>query len=181
MTTPPLGIRPLLEERITLVANHLLASEPVAAERMRRHVGRSMAVRLGIRLPFRDAGGRGPALRWQVTPAGLLDQLTDDAPATGGLTVTVDLQDPLAVFRRALAGQRPAMAIQGDADFASDVAWLIDNLRWDIEDDLARVIGGPQAHVAMQWLRRAHVALQDVVGAARERAGLMDQSGSGVR
>lgn len=181
MTAATLGIRPLLDERITLVANHLLASEFVATERMRRHAGRSVTVRLDLRLPFLNAGGGGPTLRWQVTPAGLLDQLTDDAPATDGLTVAVDLQDPLSVFRRALAGQRPAMAIQGDADFASDVAWLIDNLGWDVEDDLARVIGGPQAHVVVQWLRRAQVTLRGVVGLARESAGLMGRPGTGVR
>jgi ubiquinone biosynthesis protein UbiJ len=33
------------------------------------------------------------------------------------------------------------MEISGDAEFATQVGWLAENLRWDIEDDLARVIG----------------------------------------
>lgn len=184
MNAATLWIRPFLEERVTLIANHLLASESVATERMQRHVGRSVSVRLDARLPFRGEGAAAPTLRWQVTPAGLLDLLasdTGDAPAAEGLTVTVDLLEPLAVLKRALAGQRPAMAIQGDADFASDVAWLIDNLGWDVEDDLARVIGGPQAHVVVQWLRRLQTALHGMAGMARQGASMMGRPGAGVR
>ena len=181
MNVAPLWIRPFLEERITLVANHLLASEAVATERMRRHVGRSVAVQLDVRLPFRSPGSAAPTLRWQVTPAGLLDLLADDALSAEGLTVTVDLLEPLSVVKRALTGQRPAMSIQGDADFASDVAWLIDNLGWDVEDDLARILGGPQAHVAVKWLWRVQTALRGLVGVARERAGWAGGQGSGAR
>jgi hypothetical protein len=31
--------------------------------------------------------------------------------------------------------------IDGDVQFAGDIQWLADNLRWDIEDDLARLVG----------------------------------------
>ena len=40
---------------------------------------------------------------------------------------------------RVVAGERPAIAVSGDAAFAADVDWLIDNLRWD-------VAGRPRAH-----------------------------------
>ena len=40
-----------------------------------------------------------------------------------------------------LAGERPAVSVQGEAQFAADIQWLADNLRWDIEADLARIVG----------------------------------------
>ena len=53
------------------------------------------------------------------------------------------------MFAQALTGERPNVEIAGDAEFASDVNWLIDNLRWDVEDDLARFIGaGPAREVS---------------------------------
>ena len=29
----------------------------------------------------------------------------------------------------------------GDAALATDLNWLFDNLRWDVQDDLARIVG----------------------------------------
>jgi len=42
---------------------------------------------------------------------------------------------------QALAGARPKVDVSGDAAFAADLNWLFDNLRWDVQDDLARVVG----------------------------------------
>jgi ubiquinone biosynthesis protein UbiJ len=179
MNAATLWIRPFLEERVTLIANHLLASEAVATNRMQRHAGRLVAVKLDVRLPFRGADQDAPTLRWQVTPAGLLELLDGHASGGEGLTVAVDLLEPLDVFKRVLSGQRPSMGIQGDADFAADVAWLIDNLRWDVEDDLARVVGGPQAHLVVKWLRGIKAALQGLAGLAR--TGVSGGQGAGTR
>jgi ubiquinone biosynthesis accessory factor UbiJ len=39
--------------------------------------------------------------------------------------------------------------VVGNAQLAADVSWLIDNLRWDVQDDLARVVGaGPAREIA---------------------------------
>ena len=159
-------IRPFLEERLTLIANHLLASEPVATERMRRHAGRTVCVQINAQLPFKGQAVV-PNLRWQVTAAGLLEHSGIDELDGGGLTIDVDLLEPGSVLKRLLSGQRPSMTIQGDAGFATDMAWLIDNLRWDAEDDLARVIGGPQAHLAMKWLGSLKASLQSLVALVR--------------
>lgn len=175
-------IRPFLTERITLIANHLLASEPVAVQRLRRHEGRSVAVQvqLRLRLPFQSAeGSMTPGLRWVVTPAGLLELHPADVPEPDGLTVDIDMQGPFEALTTMLSGQRPPMSIQGDAQFAADVAWVIDNLRWDAEDDLARVVGGPQAHLAMQWLLSARAALLGLAGWAR--AGAANGQGANAR
>lgn len=164
-------IRPFIDERITLIANHLLASEPVATERMQRHAGRTVCVQINARLPFIGQGEAAPMLRWQVTAAGLLELQNAEVDGAGGLTVDVDLLEPAEVLKRLLSGQRPSMSIQGDASFATDMAWLIDNLRWDVEDDLARVMGGPQAHLAVKWLSNLKASLQGLVDRVRPGAG----------
>lgn len=181
MNAATLWIRPFFEERITLIANHLLASEPVATERMRRHAGRSVALQIKARLPFQAQGGSAPHLRWQVTAAGLLELQSADAPDAGGLTVDVDLLEPVSVLKRLLSGQRPTMTIQGDACFATDMAWLIDNLRWDVEDDLARVVGGPQAHLIVKWMGTLKASLQSLVDLVRPGANAASGQGGGTR
>lgn len=181
MIAAPYRPRAFLEERLILIANHLLASEPVATERLRRHLGRSICVQIQARLPLQRQAAATPAWRWQVTAAGLLEVPADGAPDAGGLTVEVDLQEPFAVLRRLLGGQRPPMTIQGDAAFAADVAWLIDNLRWDVEDDLARVVGGPQAHLMVKWLRMVRDALAQLLGLTGGLGGLSGDRAGSVR
>jgi ubiquinone biosynthesis protein UbiJ len=62
-----------------------------------------------------------------------------------GLVVTLDPGD-LGRWLLAAAGGRPPMEIRGDAALAAEVGWLAENLRWDIEDDLARIVGDLPAH-----------------------------------
>ena len=42
---------------------------------------------------------------------------------------------------QALTGKRPRIDVAGDAGFATDLNWLFDNLRWDVQDDLAGIVG----------------------------------------
>jgi len=57
--------------------------------------------------------------------------------------VTLDGTELMGWVFGGMAG-RPPMDIRGDAALAGEVSWLAENVRWDIEDDLARVIGdGP--------------------------------------
>ena len=53
---------------------------------------------------------------------------------------------PARLAAQWFAGERPSVNIEGDSAFAADVSWLIENLRWDIEDDLARIVGQGPAH-----------------------------------
>ncbi len=52
--------------------------------------------------------------------------------------------------------------ITGDAAFAEALGFVLRNLRWDVEEDLARVVGDPVAHrihggalATVSWLREA--------------------------
>ena len=65
-----------------------------------------------------------------------------------------------ALVERALQGDKPAVAIAGDVQLAAEVAWLIDHVRWDLEDDLARLVGDAAAHTLVTWGRRLAQALR---------------------
>ena len=53
----------------------------------------------------------------------------------------IDASNPALLFARSLAGEPPPLTIAGDAALASDIQWLVDNLRWDVEADLERLFG----------------------------------------
>jgi ubiquinone biosynthesis accessory factor UbiJ len=125
-------------ERLTLLANHVLASEPVATERLRAHAGRCM------QLQFEGWPSLLPALppsSFRVTPAGLIEWCGLEAIAEPDLRVRIDASNPALAMAQALAGTRPKVEVAGDAAFATDLNWLFDNLRWDVQDDLARIVG----------------------------------------
>ena len=125
-------------ERLTLLANHVLASEPVAMQRLRAHAGRR------IRLHFEGWPGLLPPLpvtAFVVTPAGLLESNAIDDSAEPDLRVNIDASNPARAVVQALTGARPKVEVAGDAALATDLNWLFDNLRWDVQDDLARIVG----------------------------------------
>jgi ubiquinone biosynthesis protein UbiJ len=129
---------PAVVERLALVVNHVLSSEPVAMQRLVPHRGRVIALEWGQWPSWLPAA---PVLRFRITPPGLLEWCgLDDAPPAA-LTVQVDASNPALLFTRSLAGVAPPLAISGDATLATDIRWLIDNLRWDVEADLERLFG----------------------------------------
>ncbi|MFM2067886.1 MAG: hypothetical protein RLZZ584_2795 [Pseudomonadota bacterium] len=173
--------------RITLLINHVIASEPVAMQRLAGQAGKTVTVQwrgwpsflpaaLAERLP------QPMPARWSVSAAGLLDfdrtmaapldpaagsepvAGADALPEATGLVVTLDAGD-LGSWLLAAAGGRPPMEIQGDAGLAAEVGWLAEHLRWDIEDDLARIVGDAPAHQLARVMRWA------VDGARRLAAG----------
>jgi ubiquinone biosynthesis protein UbiJ len=135
-------LAPALMERLVLLANHVVAAEPVAVERLRPHAGRVLRVEF-------DGWPRAlpalPVLAFRITPAGLVEWCAE-APAEAELRLRVDASNPAALALQALAGQQPAMAIDGDVQFAADVDWLTKNLRWDPAADLEPLIGPALAH-----------------------------------
>jgi ubiquinone biosynthesis protein UbiJ len=63
------------------------------------------------------------------------------------------------------------VGIAGDAALAADVSWLMDNLRWDAQDDLARLIGDGPAHELARIGGRLAAGLRDAVGTLAGLAG----------
>lgn len=151
--------------RLTLLLNHIVSSEPVAMAKLQAHTGRTIDIRWDSSfkppLPAFLSGGQSGAWqpapwRFVITPAGLFEAV-DAAPAavqadtnvtpSGGLILTVRLADPLTMARQALRGERPEVNIEGDAALAEVASWMMKNLRWDVQDDIARWLGNTPAEL----------------------------------
>jgi ubiquinone biosynthesis protein UbiJ len=129
---------PAVVERLVLVINHVLAGEPVAMQRLVPHSGCVIALEL---LNWPALLPAPPVLRFRVTPPGLLEWCGLDDEPTADLSVQLDAANPALLFARALAGEPPPLTIAGNAALATDIQWLVDNLRWDVEGDLERWFG----------------------------------------
>ena len=150
-------LAPALAERLTLLLNHVLSGEAVATDRLRPHSGAVLSLTLAgwpALLP------PPPALAWRITPAGLLDWCGPEGAPTAELAVTLDASNPAALLARALGGEAPAVQIEGDAQLAGDVNWLLQNLRWDVAADLDRLFGPQLAQPLHQLGRMLAVALR---------------------
>ena len=53
----------------------------------------------------------------------------------------MDAANPALMMVQGLAASVRASRSGGDAALAGDVDWLFENLRWDMQDDLARLVG----------------------------------------
>ncbi|MBI5258990.1 MAG: hypothetical protein HY855_20970 [Burkholderiales bacterium] len=130
-------LAPALMERLTLVVNHVLASEPEAQARLVAHQGRLLRLEL---LNWPRLLPAPPVLAFRVTPAGLVEWAADDS-LVPDLRVRLEAGNPALLALRTLTGEQPALAIEGDAQLAGDVDWLLKNLRWDVAADLERLFG----------------------------------------
>lgn len=166
------GLSSAAVERATLFVNHVLSAEPVACERLKAHAGRVLDLQLRGWPSLLPAC---PPLRFEVTPAGLLDWLGEQPGVEASLVIGIDASNPAALAARAVAGQRPDVDLQGDAALAADVNWLIDNVRWDVRDDLQRLVGPAAAEqigrVGSAVTRGVHEVLRRVSTQAARRAG----------
>lgn len=150
--TPPAWLVQEVQQRIVLVLNHVLQQEPEAQTRLKRQSGRVALLQWReIQLPLR------------ATPAGLVELASTDAARD--LTLSVVEATPLGMAQKALKGEKPDVRIEGDVQLAADVSWLVDHLRWDIEEDLSRIVGDVAAHRLGQLGRGVASALRAFVAA----------------
>lgn len=147
---PPDWMVDELQNRVVLFLNHVLMQEPQAQERLRRQKGKPVRVQWG-----------GFHLTLAATPAGLLERPGADAQAE--LTVTLTQASPWSLLQSVVSGVKPAVDIQGDVQLAAEVAWLTDNVRWDVEEDLSRLLGDATAHTLSRVARTAAQAVKGFV------------------
>lgn len=152
---------PALTERLVLVVNHVLSAEPQATDRLLPHRGRILRLELaGLPRLLQPA----PELAFEITPAGLMAACAD--PKGSDLRVRIDASNPAALAFRTLTGEPPPVEIEGDAQLAGDIDWLLKNLRWDVEADLERLFGPVVAHE----LHKLGAILARALRAAGQRA-----------
>lgn len=148
---PPQWLVHEMQQRVVLFLNHVLMQEKEATDRLVRQKGRIARVQW-----------RAYSMALVVTPAGLFNLAPDNAVPDLRLEVTDT--SPFTLAQAALRGDKPAIRIEGDVQLAAEINWLVDHVRWDIEEDLARVIGDAPAHTVAQVARRAAQTLRQFVG-----------------
>ena len=149
---PPQWLVHEVQQRLVLFLNHILMQEKEAMDRLVRQKGRVARVQW-----------RSYSLALVITPAGLFNVAPDTA--TPDLRLEVTQTSPLTLAQGVLRGDKPAIRIEGDVQLAAEINWLVDHVRWDVEDDLARVIGDAPAHTVASVAGRAAHALRQFVGA----------------
>lgn len=146
---PPAWVVDETLNRLVLFLNHVLMSEPEAMQRLARQKGQR------IELSWQQM-----RLQLQATPAGLLERGHFEA---FDLRLTVTEENPADLLSSLARGDKPKVRIEGDVQLAAEVNWLIDNVRWDAEEDLARLIGDAPAHTLAQLARQALAAIKGFV------------------
>lgn len=144
---PPTWLVTEAQRKLLIVLNHVLMQEPEATARLLRQKGRV------LRLQWRDF-----SLRLRITPAGLLE--LDEGSQTPDLSLDVTESSPTALAQQVLSGSQPAVCIAGDVQLAAEINWLSQHVRWDAEDDLARIVGDVPAQRLVQLARTALAALK---------------------
>jgi len=114
--------------------NHVLARESWARERLSPYAGKTACFVLA---PF--------SLYLMVQPDGLIGAI-DENQASFDVTLSVPPDAVPAFMQGGQAAVMKHVRIEGDAEFATTIAKLAEHLRWEPEEDLARVIGDGPAH-----------------------------------
>ena len=112
--------------------NHLLAGEDWARERLSPFAGQTARLEFGAL-----------ALPLAISADGLFVAAGRDAPAD--VTITLPADAPL----RALTDRESlftAARLVGSAQLAENLGFVFRNLRWDVEADLAQLVGDIAAH-----------------------------------
>lgn len=109
--------------------NHLLEGADWARERLRHFAGRHVRL-TGGPLAFELAVDGEGYFRVQDQSAGEPPAVTIELPADTPIRLLTDRQSVFANAR-----------LSGTADFAETLAFVFRNLRWDVEEDLAKLVG----------------------------------------
>jgi len=158
--------------------NHLLAEEPWARERLHPFAGRVVQVNLP---PL-------AAHSFEILPDGTLGAALDEAQAALVVTIPASSAAQIAASRAGLGEPHPALGepqpiparphaalgtgvrFEGDGEMAQAVQFIAANLTWDVEEDLARLIGDIPAHrlvttgaSLLRWQREAATRLAENV------------------
>jgi ubiquinone biosynthesis protein UbiJ len=139
---PPQWMLQEIMGRLILLINHILLKEPQALERLKRQKGRSIEIKW-----------HQFACRVNCTPAGLIE-LTQQVPLQAQThlpkapDLAIELMEPsvISLIQMFANAVKPPLHIQGDVQLAAEINWLVDHVKWDLEDDLAKIVGDVNAH-----------------------------------
>ncbi len=138
----------MISSSISAAINHLLARESWARDKLAKHGGKVAVLDAGV-----------AAVRLKVAADGMLQAVGSDE--TANVTIRAKLSDlPLIAHDREHAFSY--VQIEGDADFANTISQLSESLRWEAEEDLARMIGDVAAVRVVGGMRAAFDSAQSM-------------------
>lgn len=123
----------ILDKGAVSALNHLLAREDWAKEKLAPFAGEVVELRFSPWPPFRVA----------IAEGGVVTEADSRAAAT------LTLSARPGIFAAASKGEEHLMRevdISGNARLATEILALVRYLRWDVEEDLSRVVGDVLAH-----------------------------------
>lgn len=124
--------------------NRVLRDYPLARERLAAHGGKMIAMTLG------PASGR-----LRITPAGEVEPVGEGAADDAAVRFDI----PLSLLPRLAAADDSAyheVKFSGDSELAALLSELVRNLKWDVEEDLSKLVGDVAAHRIVDTARRGH-------------------------
>jgi len=137
------------------VLNHLIQGEYWAQDRLRAHSGAQVLI---------DAGGLF-RLGLGIDDHGLFQAGSPDSDPDVAITLPADMPARLLFDREKLFS---SVKLGGSADIAESLAFVLRNLEWDAEADLAGLIGDIPAHRLAKMARSFSAAILDSINRATQ-------------
>lgn len=127
--------------------NRVLADYPLARERLRAHAGKTVATTVGpLTVKMRISGHGEMELVGEK-----VGEMTGQSGASDKNAAAPDvaLQIAPSLLSRLARGDESAFSevvFTGDSELAATISMVVRNVKWDIEEDLSRVVGDIAAH-----------------------------------
>lgn len=136
--------------------NHVLRQQDWARDRLRAHAGRS--VRMTVVTPLGEVSSDA-----RIADDGTLEATTAAEP-TVTLTLTPSIDAVFGLLDKGPQGLGGALRVDGDVMLAAAVGEIAQHLRWDVEEDLSRVLGDRVAHRVGEAAREGARQADDLRG-----------------
>lgn len=162
--SPPDWLTREANRRVLTLVNHVLMQEPAATERLRRKANSTIQMRW-----------RAQQLSLRITSAGLFELCAGLTSAD--LSVELAQPAPSELASALMSGNKPSVRIEGDVQLAAELNWIADHVRWDLEHDLARLIGDAPAHTLASACRSVQPALRRFAASMPWRSSSEPRSG----
>ncbi len=140
---------------LTLAVNHVLQQEPQAIARLSRAKNKT------VQLQIQSESSTDCTVCWCITPAGLLEYIAANkdnqrhVSCKFDLCVSIKNPSPETVLQMHMTQQKPEIKVEGDVQLAAEINWLFQHVRWDIEEDLSRLLGDGLAHTTVMQFKKA--------------------------
>lgn len=141
-----------ITQTVCLVMNHLLDQQRSSKSKLQKEAGKVLSLKISpvhLNLRVNDQGFFQPS------------NPTNGVTAPADTQISMQWGDLIGSVSNPNAMSRKA-AIEGDMDFAQTVSTVINDLSWDPERDLARVVGDAQAVWIMNTLAALGTNARDV-------------------